>query len=113
MTFSKVQDLFAGGDEDAVGGFGDAVDRGVAVDCCAVGLGCGNGRRDGTVGAQGAGVRVVDGDVVGAEVVLGVAFGHFFAAEDFVVCAVGPGGFQEAAGCRARRRCRWRVRRSG
>ncbi len=87
--------LLAGGDEDAVGGFGDAVDRGVGVDGCAVGLGGGDRRRDRTVGAQGAGVGVVDGDVVGAEVVLGVAFGHLFAAEDFVVGAVGPGGFQQ------------------
>jgi hypothetical protein len=30
-------------------------------------------------------VRVVDSDIVGAQVVLGLAFGHFLAAEDYVL----------------------------
>ena len=85
MTFSKVQEFVAGGDDDAVVGFRDAVDWGVGVDRCAVGLRGGDGRGDGTVGPQGAGMGVEDGDVVGAEVVLRVALGHLLAAEDLVV----------------------------
>ena len=87
MTFSKVQESVAGGDDDAVVGFPDAVDRSVGEDRCAVRLCCGDGRGDGTVGAQGAGVRVEDGAVVRAEVVLRVAFGHLLAAQDLVVGA--------------------------
>ncbi len=95
MTFSKVQDL-----SPEVMRTPSAVSVMLSIGvlvwmCCAVGFGGRNRRGDRTVGAQGAGVGVVDGDVVRAEVVLGVAFGHFFAAEDFVVRAVGPGGFQQ------------------
>ena len=52
---------------------------------------------DGAVGAQDAGVGVEDGAVVGAEVVLRVAFGHLFAAEDFVVGSVAAGCFEQAS----------------
>ena len=38
---------------------------------------------------------VEDADVVGTEVVLRIAFGHLFAAEDFVLCPVVPGGLEQ------------------
>jgi hypothetical protein len=85
--------LLAGADDDAVAGFVDAVDGCVGVDGCAVGLG---GGCSCLVGAQSTVLRVVDGDVVEAEVALGVAFGHFLVAEDYVLGPVGAGGVQES-----------------
>ena len=113
MTFSNVQD-FSPEVMTTPSAVSVMLSIGVLVWIgCAVGLRGRDRRRDGPVGAQGTAVGVVDGDVVRAEVVLRVAFGHLLAAEDLVVGAVGPGGFQQAAGCRGRLRCRWRVRRSG
>ena len=75
----------ARGDDHAVFGFGDAVHGCVLKDGGAVGLGRRDGGADCAVGAQKAGAGVVDGAVVRAEVVLGVAFRYLLPVEDAVL----------------------------